>query len=221
MGMRGIVGIEAAIVLIAFVLVASALAFVAINMGMFASQKSKEIMARAYESSTKSLDVAGNALGKVVNVGGTVGDEAVSIVYIPVKLTGGARPIDLSKTVVSVLLQLPNGTSKALAQAVNSDALTSLSVISSLDEITFKDPVTNVTTNATWATAQGNDNLLLEPGEVVILAINASDILGAAGLPAYSNVEVEIKPSSGATIVVRYEVPPTLTSEYVDLIMGG
>jgi flagellin FlaB len=47
--LRGIVGIEAAIVLIAFVLVASALAFVAINMGMFSAQKSKEVMAKARE----------------------------------------------------------------------------------------------------------------------------------------------------------------------------
>jgi len=56
---RGIVGIEAAIVLIAFVLVASALAFVVLNMGMFTTQKSKEIIARAYEESTRAIDIAG------------------------------------------------------------------------------------------------------------------------------------------------------------------
>jgi len=41
---KGIVGIEAAIVLIAFVIVAAALAFVVINMGMYTTQKSKEVM---------------------------------------------------------------------------------------------------------------------------------------------------------------------------------
>jgi len=44
MAKKGIVGIEAAIVLIAFVIVAAALAFVAINMGMYTTQKSKEVM---------------------------------------------------------------------------------------------------------------------------------------------------------------------------------
>ncbi|GBF09192.1 flagellin [Aeropyrum pernix] len=43
-GRKGIVGIEAAIVLIAFVIVAAALAFVALNMGLFTTQKSKEVM---------------------------------------------------------------------------------------------------------------------------------------------------------------------------------
>ena len=36
---KGIVGIEAAIVMIAFVIVAAALAFVALNMGMTATQE--------------------------------------------------------------------------------------------------------------------------------------------------------------------------------------
>jgi flagellin FlaB len=36
---RGIVGIEAAIVLIAFVVIAAALAYVVINMGFFAAQR--------------------------------------------------------------------------------------------------------------------------------------------------------------------------------------
>ncbi|MFZ8790675.1 MAG: archaellin/type IV pilin N-terminal domain-containing protein [Thermosphaera aggregans] len=43
MAKKGIVGIEAAIVLIAFVIVATALAFVVMNMGMYTIQKSKEV----------------------------------------------------------------------------------------------------------------------------------------------------------------------------------
>ncbi|MCE4604605.1 MAG: flagellin, partial [Aeropyrum sp.] len=45
-------GIEAAIVLIAFVIVAAALAFVALNMGLFTTQKSKEVMQRGLEEAT-------------------------------------------------------------------------------------------------------------------------------------------------------------------------
>jgi len=60
---KGIVGIEAAIVLIAFVIVAAALAFVVINMGMFTTQKSKEVMQQGLNEATTALEVDGMVLG--------------------------------------------------------------------------------------------------------------------------------------------------------------
>ncbi|MEM1515018.1 MAG: archaellin/type IV pilin N-terminal domain-containing protein [Candidatus Bathyarchaeia archaeon] len=39
---RGMIGIEAAIVLIAFVIVAAAFSFMVINMGLFSTQRGKE-----------------------------------------------------------------------------------------------------------------------------------------------------------------------------------
>jgi len=83
---RGIVGIEAAIVLIAFVLVASALAFVVLNMGMFTTQKSKEIIARAYEESTRAIDIAGNVVARADK-----STNNIDLVAIPIKLTAGSR----------------------------------------------------------------------------------------------------------------------------------
>ncbi len=46
---RGIAGIEAAIVLIAFVIVAAALAFVVLNMGFSTTQKAKAAIIAAIE----------------------------------------------------------------------------------------------------------------------------------------------------------------------------
>ena len=206
--MRGIVGIEAAIVLIAFVLVASALAFVAINMGMFASQKSKEVMAKAYEASTRALDVAGSAIAKV-----DTASEQVVMVYVPVKLAAGASPIDLNKTVVSVLIQDPIGNDVAIADAVSN---------ASVENITNLGDITGLNSyEARWfATSKSDTGRLLEQGEILILAINVTNSTGA-GLPAYSTVEIEIKPPIGAPLLVRYEVPPILTSDYIDLIIGG
>ena len=210
MRMRGIVGIEAAIVLIAFVLVASALAFVAINMGMFASQKSKEVMAKAYDSATRALDVAGDAIAKV-----NTAKQQVTAVYVPIKLSAGTSPVDLKKTVVSLLVQKPDGNGSAVADAVNMTGVTGLSKITSLDQITGLGSL-----SAMWYIAQGNNNTLLEPGEVAILAVNVTDTAGN-GLPAYSTIQIEIKPPVGAPLAVRYEVPPVLTSTYIDLILGG
>ncbi|ALL01241.1 putative flagellin [Pyrodictium delaneyi] len=207
--MRGIVGIEAAIVLIAFVLVASALAFVAINMGMFASQKSKEVMAKAYESSTRALDIAGDAIAKVDTATSTV-----TMVYVPIKLTAGTSPIDLSKTVVSLLIQRPDAADKAIANAIPTPptALTTLTDLGATGTINSYE--------AKWFISLGDTNTLLEPGELAILAINVTDTT-AGGLPAYSAVQVEIKPPVGAPLVVKYQIPPVLTSDYIDLVVGG
>lgn len=48
---RGIVGIEAAIVLIAFLIVAAALSYVIINMGFYITQKTKETMQSSLDES--------------------------------------------------------------------------------------------------------------------------------------------------------------------------
>jgi len=52
---KGIVGIEAAIVLIAFVVIAAALSYVVINMGFFATQKTKETIAEVMLLEMESL----------------------------------------------------------------------------------------------------------------------------------------------------------------------
>lgn len=202
-GLRGIVGIEAAIVLIAFVLVASALAFVAINMGMFSAQKSKEVMAKAYDTATRALDVAGDALAHVNTTASKV-DEVI----LPIKLTGGAAPIDLSKTVVTVMTSsgeldpsLTN-TTVALASSLNNDLTPS--------------NIFGATTQAAIAwVSTTNNNTLLEPGEIVYLVVKPSTTLGA-----YSWIQVEVKPPVGAPLVVRYSIPPVLTTEWIDLVLG-
>jgi flagellin FlaB len=63
---RGIVGIEAAIVLIAFVVVAAALAFVALNMGFYTTQRSKEVMAQGLAQASSALEIDGTVLAKLI-----------------------------------------------------------------------------------------------------------------------------------------------------------
>jgi len=61
---KGIVGIEAAIVLIAFVVIAAALSYVVINMGFFATQKTKETIAEGIAESTAALMLDGTVTAK-------------------------------------------------------------------------------------------------------------------------------------------------------------
>jgi len=61
---KGIVGIEAAIVLIAFVVIAAALSYVVINMGFFATQKTKETIAEGISESSAALQLDGTVTAK-------------------------------------------------------------------------------------------------------------------------------------------------------------
>ena len=199
-GLRGIVGIEAAIVLIAFVLVASALAFVAINMGMFSAQKSKEVMAKAYDTATRALDVAGDALAHVSN-------NTVDEVVLPIKLTGGAAPVDLSKTVVSVM----TSAGELDPSLTNSTVVTAQSLANLTPTTVFGN---NTNAAIAWVSTV-NNNTLLEPGEIVYLVVKPS-----TSLPAYGWIQIEVKPPIGAPLVVRYSIPAVLTYEWIDLVLG-
>lgn len=68
---RGIVGIEAAIVLIAFVVIAAALSYVVINMGFLATQKAKETISEGIAESTSALQLDGTVTARTDGTGGT------------------------------------------------------------------------------------------------------------------------------------------------------
>ena len=94
---RGIVGIEAAIVLIAFVIVAAALAFVVLNMGFTTTQKSKEVMSSGLREASTALEVDGSVLGYASSAGAT--DEIV----IPFKVAPGRGYVDMHPARTAVL----------------------------------------------------------------------------------------------------------------------
>ena len=86
---KGIVGIEAAIVLIAFVIVAAALAFVVLNMGFTTTQKSKEVMSSGLREASTALEVDGSVLGYASTSGSA--DEVV----VPIKVAPGRGYVDM------------------------------------------------------------------------------------------------------------------------------
>jgi flagellin FlaB len=95
---RGIVGIESAIVLIAFVIVAAALAFVVLNMGFFTSQQSKLVMQRGLGEASSALELDGTFVAAVNTTA-----QNIMYAWAPVKLSSGQHKVDLTptKTVVS------------------------------------------------------------------------------------------------------------------------
>jgi flagellin FlaB len=89
--LRGIVGIEAAIVLIAFVVVAAALAFVVLNMGFYTTQRSKEVMGQGLAQASSALEIDGTVLAKVDKNSGKL-----VCAVIPIRLSAGQKDVDLT-----------------------------------------------------------------------------------------------------------------------------
>jgi len=80
---RGMVGIEAAIVLIAFVIVAAAFSFMVVNMGLYATQRGRDVIQQGIQESSSPLTLDGSVMIKTTSEGGNV-----SAIIIPIKTMG-------------------------------------------------------------------------------------------------------------------------------------
>ena len=90
---RAFTGLEAAIVLTAFVVVAAVFSYVVLNAGFFTTQKSKEVVHSGVEQATSSIELSGSIIGHSKN-GTGVGTNLTNLtVYLA--LTAGGSPADL------------------------------------------------------------------------------------------------------------------------------
>ena len=223
---RGIIGIESAIVLIAFVIVAAALAFVVLNMGFATTQKAKTTIISSLKEASSSLQIS----GKVTAIA-DVSAGLVNATAIPIKVTAGGATINLDNSTVSI---------KYLSNTVEYDNILVATLVGTTygnlsqafqaahDDVgiwQFPGPLlgfnpVNATLNPNTAaiiywtvSAQNPPNSILEPGEhaVIAIAYNAADRPG--GL---DKVRAEVLLPSGATLTVERNIP-NLTSTIVDL----
>jgi flagellin FlaB len=92
----GFTGLEAAIVLIAFVVVAAVFSYVMLGAGFFTSETSKQVVHTGVAMATSSVQTSGDIIAD-----GNAAGTAVANVTLTLQLTAGQSPIDLSKTIIS------------------------------------------------------------------------------------------------------------------------
>jgi flagellin FlaB len=90
-GQKGITGLETAIILIAFVIVASVFAYVVLSAGLYSSQKAKEAITSGLGSTMAVLELKGDVI--VEMNGGNITD-----VEITVGLPAAGSPVDFGTT---------------------------------------------------------------------------------------------------------------------------
>ena len=86
---EGITGLETAIILIAFVMVASVFAYVVLAAGLFSSQKAKQAVHAGLESTMSTVELKGDVTAKMEN-------NEVTEIYLFVGIPAAGSPVDFT-----------------------------------------------------------------------------------------------------------------------------
>jgi flagellin FlaB len=220
---RGVIGIEAAIVLIAFVIVAAALAFVVLNMGFSTTQKAKTAIIAAIEEAGSSMEVA----GKMTAAGDVVAQE-LRAVNIPLKIISGGATANLGGNATSVRfisgdVEYDNVyfcgpiAGEYITPTLAWDAALAAAAANGCAAEVTSNPITGAALNQTTAiiywSVNLNNNGILDIAEHAVLSYGFS----AADRPTQlDHIAFEILPPTGAPLTVDRTVP-SVTSQVVDL----
>ncbi len=220
---RGVIGIESAIVLIAFVIVAAALAFVVLNMGFATTQKAKTSITSALGEAGSSLSIS----GKVVGHSRVLPYANLTSIMIPVKLTSGGENVDLNTTraTISYLSSdteynniYTNGCTLNLGGPFTTPASAWNYAESTPCIPPNQNPINGtidlVLTTAAIYWAVGNQNTILEQGEhaVLSLAFNAANDAPIS----LDKIKAELTVTGGATLTLERDIP-NISSNVTDL----
>jgi flagellin FlaB len=174
----GFTGLEAAIVLIAFVVVAAVFAYTVLAVGILFSGESRATVHQGVQQAGSACTVTGTIYG----ISETSG--RIDVILVPVGLTVGSEPIDM--TTVSVRLVGPHH----------------------MEELQRNDPLIAATPDSGhWSVRErlnGDADLVLEPGEQYTLSIAPENRVDCV---PYGTFAVEIKPAGRAALRVEKTVP--------------
>lgn len=187
---EGFTGLEAAIVLIAFVVVAAVFSYVVLGAGFFTTQKAQQTVHTSVEQSSSTLEIVGNVYGASPGATGSPTD-AVKFVNFSMALAPGGTPIDFEKVVLvysneTQLVTLANQTTvnPAIQEPVDSTASWAVTQIQNAP--------------------QDNPTLLLQPNEQFTVSC---DLKALGGIPRNDQFTIEVRPAIGAAFSITRTVP--------------
>ncbi|ABE51342.1 archaellin/type IV pilin N-terminal domain-containing protein [Methanococcoides burtonii] len=93
---KAFTGLEAAIVLVAFVVVAAVFSYVMLGAGFYTTQKSQEVVHTGVAQASSSLEVSGDVIAS-----GNITANTIENVTVFVQLTAGGSPIDMNRTIIT------------------------------------------------------------------------------------------------------------------------
>jgi flagellin FlaB len=217
---RGITGLETAIILIAFVVVASVFAFTVLSTGIFASERSKETVFTGLQEAKSSIEPRGSVIAFKANRGGT--NTIYKVSWVVSNAVSG-EPVDLTPPYT----EGESGTDPDIV--ANAEYKT---VISYIDINTY---LADVPWTVSWVGNDNGDNLLEEgeKAEITVWLLTratatavtdaastgywVADANGSHGMLAGTTListndqfTFEMKPESGAVLTMQRTAPSRL-----------
>lgn len=179
-------GLEAAIVLIAFVVVAAVFSYVVLGAGFFTTQKSQETIYSGVSQSTSNIEVVGPVAVQAES------NSRVGKIFVKIKTAAGASDMDLSKMTFTV---------STTGEAVNFIDKDSTASGYKVDRVEVGD----------FSNADG----LLKPGEINEISFDVSST-GSATAPnigVSSVFSIELKPAVGAPLLLQKTTPAGMEAD--------
>jgi flagellin FlaB len=184
-------GLEVAIILVAFVITASAFAYMVLNIGFLTAEKAQSVISSGMSEATSTLYLDSDVIGSFANNTGSQSDICLTKAVFYVRLGQGDTPISL-------------GDSKVVITYTN--ARCHASVYDSNGTI------------ATLTGVTGDGDEVIEQGERFKVSIDFTELDKASVEPAqssqpdvyvhpYEEIRIEVKPSGGAVLTVERTLP--------------
>jgi flagellin FlaB len=185
-GVRGITGLETAIILIAFVVVAAVFAYTVLSAGIFSTQKSQETVYSGLEEASGSLQLKSGVIAEDADA-----DLDVDTLKFVVSNSAGGGAVDLTEPDDTVDDGIPDAGS------------THKMVVSYLDEgQRFVD--------VAWTATElgyGDGDDLLEAGEQMEIELDLAAVDAGTSLVKDTEFTVELKPAEGGSLVISRLTP--------------
>ncbi len=204
---RGITGLETAIILIAFVVVATVFAFVVLTTGIFSAERGKETVFAGLQKARGTMEVRGGGVvnsltttaaiavtGAAENVCDGIDDDSDTVVDdgCPEFIATGTVQWSVATTAGGEAIPLdPAATSNRTVVAYRDPALL-------LDDITY-----------TATEIVGDGDTLLESGALFVMSVSVTDLTGAQ-LSASYRFTFEIQTPVGAVLDLTRSMPAAI-----------
>ena len=202
---KGITGLETAIILIAFIVVAAVFAYTALSAGLFSTQKAQEAVYAGLKEARSTLELKGSVIATANNTGSTGTIKQITFVVADVL---GGEAMDFTPPTAS-------SSNNGKADSTSKNKV----IINYVD----KNQIVN---NLYWTyTALGttNNNDILEAGEKFQITIGSNNVSLAGGnllnalsapyLTINQTFTLQVITAAGAVLIIERTTPPYIDTK--------
>jgi flagellin FlaB len=201
---KGITGLETAIILIAFIVVAAVFAYTALSAGLFSTQKAQEAVYAGLKEARSTLELKGSIIATAATTGANGTIKQISFV---VSCVLGGESMDFTPPTASAL-------NNGIADTTSKNRV----VINYID--TYQTVTNLFWTYSALGTTNGND--ILETGEKFQITIGNNATAAGGGnlidalttkLSSNKTFTLQLITSAGAVLIIERTTPPYIDTK--------